>query len=168
MYVEIRKEFIIMSKQLSLGNQAKQINDMTDKISDNKDLNARELKEEFNKKLDKNPIMNVGKFVNPVAYAGTKVVTEAAFKSLETYDKNLVKNEDAILERIKSGKELNALDEPKKEPKSKTVNHVKEISSKINDSVNQMKSNSKSYGQRAEEKFGDIVGKLNSEKEMEL
>lgn len=157
-----------MSKQLSLGNQAKQINDMTDKISDNKDLNARELKDEFNKKLDKNPIVQASKFVNPVAYAGARVATNAAFKSLETYDKNLAKNEDAILERIKSGKELNALDEAKKEPKSKTVNHVKEIGSKINDSVNQMKSNSKSYGQRADEKFGDIVGKLNSGKEMEL
>lgn len=108
-------------------------------MKDLKDLNARELKAEFNKTLD-SPVGKVASVMNPIGYAMTKTAGDVAFKGLEESDKHLAKNEAAIQKRIQSGKELIALDDAKK-PDNKKIN------------------NSHSRAEQAEAKFGDIMNK---------
>ena len=111
-------------------------------MKDLKDLNARELKAEFNKTLD-SPVGKVVSVVNPIGYAMTKTAGDVAFKGLEESDKHLAKNEVAIQKHIQSGKELIALDDAKK-PDNKKPN------------------NSHSRAEQAEAKFGDIMNKSDS------
>lgn len=111
-------------------------------MKDLKDLNARELKAEFNKTLD-SPVGKVASVMNPIGYAMTKTAGDVAFKGLEESDKHLAKNEAAIQKRIQSGKELIALDDAKKPDNKKT-------------------NNSHSRAEQAEAKFGDIINKSDS------
>lgn len=111
-------------------------------MKDLKDLNARELKEEFHKTLD-SPVGRVASVMNPIGYAMTKTAGDVAFKGLEESDKHLAKNEAAIQKRIQSGKELIALDDAKKPDNKKA-------------------SASHSRAEQAEAKFGDIMNKSDS------
>ena len=111
-------------------------------MKDLKDLNARELKEEFHKTLD-SPVGKVVSAINPIGYAIGKTAGDVAFRGLEESDKHLAKNEAAIQKRIQSGKELIALDDAKKPDNKKA-------------------SASHSRAEQAEAKFGDIMNKSDS------